>query len=51
MAVVSSFEDTPYTMGREGTVFFLLEYLNYLEQLNAEVRFLFSLMPIIYHIC
>lgn len=38
MAVVSSFENTPYTMGREGTVFFLLEYLNYLEQLNAEVR-------------
>ncbi|GMT06619.1 hypothetical protein PENTCL1PPCAC_28793 [Pristionchus entomophagus] len=38
MSVVSSFENTPYTMGREGTVFFLLEYLNYLDQLNAEVE-------------
>ncbi|KAL3071877.1 hypothetical protein niasHT_031068 [Heterodera trifolii] len=34
--MVESFENTPYTMGREGTVFFFLEFLNYLDQLNAE---------------
>lgn len=36
MNLVSSFEETDYTMGREGTVFFLLEYMSYLNQLNAE---------------
>ncbi|KAI1732170.1 patched family domain-containing protein [Ditylenchus destructor] len=38
MALVRSFENTEYTMGREGTVFFFLEYLNYLDQLNAELE-------------
>uniref|UniRef100_A0A7E4WBE9 SSD domain-containing protein n=1 Tax=Panagrellus redivivus TaxID=6233 RepID=A0A7E4WBE9_PANRE len=38
MAVVRAFEDTEYTMGSEGTVFFFLEYLNYLDQLNAELE-------------
>ncbi|CEF70744.1 Sterol-sensing domain and Patched family-containing protein [Strongyloides ratti] len=36
LGLVNTFEHTEYTMGREGTVFFLLEYMNYLEQLNAE---------------
>jgi hypothetical protein len=38
MALVRAFEDTEYTLGREGTVFFFLEYLNYLDQLNAELE-------------
>ncbi|CAD5221450.1 unnamed protein product [Bursaphelenchus xylophilus] len=38
MAMVRSFEDTDYTLGREGTIFFFLEYLNYLDQLNAELE-------------
>ncbi|CAA93751.2 SSD domain-containing protein [Caenorhabditis elegans] len=38
LKVVSAFENTQYTLGREGTVFFLLEYLNYLSELNAEVE-------------
>lgn len=38
MALVRSFESTEYTMGREGTVFFFLEYLNYLDSLNAELQ-------------
>ncbi|KAI6235773.1 Patched domain-containing protein 3 [Aphelenchoides besseyi] len=38
MAMVRAFEDTDYTLGREGTVFFFLEYLNYLDQLNAELE-------------
>lgn len=38
MALVRAFEDTEFTMGREGTVFFFLEYLNYLDQLNAELE-------------
>jgi hypothetical protein len=38
MATVRSFENTEFTMGREGTVFFFLEYLNYLDQLNAELE-------------
>ena len=38
MAMVRAFESTEYTMGREGTVFFFLEYLNYLDQLNAELE-------------
>ncbi|CAK5091598.1 unnamed protein product [Meloidogyne enterolobii] len=38
MRTVEAFENTPYTMGREGTVFFFLEFLNYLEQLNAEAE-------------
>lgn len=46
MGVVKAFENTPHTLGREGTVFFLLEYLNYLNQVNAELenteRWLFS---------
>ncbi|CAI5454855.1 unnamed protein product [Caenorhabditis angaria] len=37
MNVVSAFENTPYTMGREGTVFFVFEYLNYLDDLNVEI--------------
>ncbi|CAJ0933790.1 unnamed protein product, partial [Mesorhabditis belari] len=36
--VISSLENTPYTLGREGTVFFLIEYMNYLEELNAELE-------------
>uniref|UniRef100_A0A914H0X9 SSD domain-containing protein n=1 Tax=Globodera rostochiensis TaxID=31243 RepID=A0A914H0X9_GLORO len=36
LKTVETFENTPYTMGREGTVFFFLEFLNYLDQLNAE---------------
>ncbi|CAI2358232.1 unnamed protein product [Caenorhabditis sp. 36 PRJEB53466] len=36
--IVSSFENTTYTMGREGTVFFLLEYMNYLADLNVEIE-------------
>ncbi|EGT40756.1 CBN-DAF-6 protein [Caenorhabditis brenneri] len=36
--VVSAFENTPYTLGREGTVFFLFEYLNYLADLNVEIE-------------
>uniref|UniRef100_A0A183BLW0 SSD domain-containing protein n=1 Tax=Globodera pallida TaxID=36090 RepID=A0A183BLW0_GLOPA len=36
LKTVETFESTPYTMGREGTVFFFLEFLNYLDQLNAE---------------
>uniref|UniRef100_A0A0N5B256 SSD domain-containing protein n=1 Tax=Strongyloides papillosus TaxID=174720 RepID=A0A0N5B256_STREA len=36
LGLVNKFEHTEYTMSREGTVFFLLEYMNYLEQLNAE---------------
>ncbi|CAJ0582992.1 unnamed protein product, partial [Mesorhabditis spiculigera] len=36
MNIVTSLENTPYTLGREGTVFFLIEYMNYLEELNAE---------------
>ena len=35
---MSAFENTDITMGREGTVFFLLEYLNYLDQVNAELE-------------
>lgn len=35
--MVSAFENTIYTLGREGTVFFLLEYLNYLADLNVEI--------------
>ncbi|CAO4387108.1 unnamed protein product [Caenorhabditis nigoni] len=35
--VVKSFENTPYTLGRGGTVFFLLEYMNYLTDLNVEI--------------
>uniref|UniRef100_A0A1I7WVX1 Uncharacterized protein n=1 Tax=Heterorhabditis bacteriophora TaxID=37862 RepID=A0A1I7WVX1_HETBA len=35
---VDAFENTEYTMGREGTVFFLIEYLNYLDQLNVELE-------------
>lgn len=38
MQLVASFENTEYTMGREGTVFFLFEYINYLNQLNAELE-------------
>uniref|UniRef100_A0AC34GPD2 SSD domain-containing protein n=1 Tax=Panagrolaimus sp. ES5 TaxID=591445 RepID=A0AC34GPD2_9BILA len=38
MAMIRAFENTEYTMGREGTVFFFLEYLNYLDQLNAELE-------------
>lgn len=38
MALVRAFENTKYSMGREGTVFFFLEYLNYLDQLNAELE-------------
>jgi hypothetical protein len=38
MAVVRAFEDTEYTMGRRGTVFFFLEYINYLNGLNAELE-------------
>ncbi|EPB75144.1 hypothetical protein ANCCEY_05770 [Ancylostoma ceylanicum] len=38
LSTVSAFEGTEYTLGREGTVFFLLEYLNYLDQLNVEVE-------------
>ncbi|MFH4973871.1 hypothetical protein AB6A40_000580 [Gnathostoma spinigerum] len=38
MGVVRSLENTPYTLGREGTVFFFLEYLNYLDQVNAELE-------------
>ncbi|KAH7732203.1 patched family protein [Aphelenchoides avenae] len=38
MALVRAFENTDYTMGREGTVFFFLEYLNYLDQLNAALE-------------
>lgn len=38
MAAIRAFENTEYTMGREGTVFFFLEYLNYLDQLNAELE-------------
>lgn len=38
MALVRAFEDTDFTMGREGTVFFFLEYLNYLDGLNAELE-------------
>ncbi|CAB3407312.1 unnamed protein product [Caenorhabditis bovis] len=36
--VVSTFENTKFTMGREGTVFFMFEYLNYLESLNVEIE-------------
>ncbi|VDM42575.1 unnamed protein product [Toxocara canis] len=38
MAVVRAFENTEYTLGRQGTVFFFLEYLNYLDQVNAELE-------------
>lgn len=38
MAVVRAFENTTYTLGREGTVFFFLEYLNYLDEVNAELE-------------
>ncbi|TMS36311.1 hypothetical protein L596_003505 [Steinernema carpocapsae] len=38
MAVVRAFEDTEYTMGRQGTVFFFLEYLNYLDSLDVELE-------------
>lgn len=38
MAMVRAFENTDYTMGREGTVFFFIEYLKYLESLNAELE-------------
>uniref|UniRef100_A0A1I7Z7R4 SSD domain-containing protein n=1 Tax=Steinernema glaseri TaxID=37863 RepID=A0A1I7Z7R4_9BILA len=38
MAVVRAFEDTEYTLGRRGTVFFFLEYLNYLDDLNVELE-------------
>ncbi|VDM54575.1 unnamed protein product [Angiostrongylus costaricensis] len=37
-STVTAFENTEYTLGREGTVFFLLEYLNYLDQLNVELE-------------
>uniref|UniRef100_A0A0N4ZCR7 SSD domain-containing protein n=1 Tax=Parastrongyloides trichosuri TaxID=131310 RepID=A0A0N4ZCR7_PARTI len=36
LGLVKNFEQTDYTMPREGTVFFLLEYMNYLTQLNAD---------------
>uniref|UniRef100_A0A914ZHL9 Patched family protein n=1 Tax=Parascaris univalens TaxID=6257 RepID=A0A914ZHL9_PARUN len=38
MAVVRAFENTKYTLGRQGTIFFFLEYLNYLDQVNAELE-------------
>uniref|UniRef100_A0AAF5RTD2 SSD domain-containing protein n=1 Tax=Wuchereria bancrofti TaxID=6293 RepID=A0AAF5RTD2_WUCBA len=38
MAVVQAFENTEYTLGRDGTIFFLLEYLNYLDEVNAELE-------------
>uniref|UniRef100_A0A914XTT4 SSD domain-containing protein n=1 Tax=Plectus sambesii TaxID=2011161 RepID=A0A914XTT4_9BILA len=38
MAMVRAFENTEYTLGREGTVFFFIEYLKYLESLNAELE-------------
>uniref|UniRef100_A0A0N5ASY9 SSD domain-containing protein n=1 Tax=Syphacia muris TaxID=451379 RepID=A0A0N5ASY9_9BILA len=38
LKVVEAFENTKHTLGREGTVFFLLEYLNYLNQVNAELE-------------
>ena len=38
LSTVKDFENTPYTMGREATVFFLLEYFNYLDQLNVEIE-------------
>ncbi|VDK43141.1 unnamed protein product [Anisakis simplex] len=38
MAVVQAFENTEHTLGREGTVFFFLEYLNYLDDVNAELE-------------
>uniref|UniRef100_A0A915PRL7 SSD domain-containing protein n=1 Tax=Setaria digitata TaxID=48799 RepID=A0A915PRL7_9BILA len=38
MAVVRAFENTEYTLGREGTIFFFLEYLNYLDEVNAELE-------------
>ncbi|VDN08148.1 unnamed protein product [Thelazia callipaeda] len=38
MGVVRAFENTEYTMGREGTIFFFLEYLNYLDEVNAELE-------------
>ncbi|VDO23438.1 unnamed protein product [Brugia timori] len=38
MAVVQAFENTEYTLGRDGTIFFFLEYLNYLDEVNAELE-------------
>ncbi|KAL3982688.1 Patched family protein [Acanthocheilonema viteae] len=38
MAVVRAFENTEYTLGRDGTIFFFLEYLNYLDEVNAELE-------------
>uniref|UniRef100_A0A1I7VZ19 Patched family protein n=1 Tax=Loa loa TaxID=7209 RepID=A0A1I7VZ19_LOALO len=38
MAVVQAFENTEYTLGRDGTIFFFLEYLNYLDEINAELE-------------
>ncbi|KHJ93656.1 patched family protein [Oesophagostomum dentatum] len=38
LSTAAAFENTEYTLGREGTVFFLLEYLNYLDQLNVELE-------------
>ena len=38
MATVRAFENTDHSLGREGTVFFFLEYLNYLDQVNAELE-------------
>ncbi|VDO88806.1 unnamed protein product [Heligmosomoides polygyrus] len=38
LSTVAAFENTDFSLGREGTVFFLLEYLNYLEQLNVDLE-------------
>ncbi|CAG9530179.1 unnamed protein product [Cercopithifilaria johnstoni] len=38
MAIVRAFENTEYTLGRDGTIFFFLEYLNYLDEVNAELE-------------
>ncbi|VDK61246.1 unnamed protein product [Cylicostephanus goldi] len=38
LSTAAAFENTEYSLGREGTVFFLLEYLNYLDQLNVELE-------------
>ncbi|OZC07306.1 hypothetical protein X798_05672 [Onchocerca flexuosa] len=38
MAVVRAFENKEYTLGRDGAIFFFLEYINYLDEVNAELE-------------